>query len=140
MRRSLIDDQDDMHPREGKKEGARLQLNQDEDKDKGQKIRSRINLIGQLRQMAAAQNETMLMNRVAGSGSKSKVINNSSMSKGRTVTGGTVPRTMGEAQVQGSNCSKHRGNNSTSSARYRGSSTLRGALADAAIARLLQNA
>ena len=136
-RRSLNDEHDDMHISEGKKESTRVQLKQDEDKDKGQKARSRMNLIGQLRQMAAAQSEKMQMNGAAASDSKCKVIKNSGMSKGRTSIGRMEPRTMGEAQVHGSNRSEHRSTNSTTSARYRGSSTLRAALADAAISRLL---
>ena len=138
VRRSLNDEHDVMDISEGKKESTRLQLKQDEDKDKGQKARSRINLIGQLRQMAAVQSEKMQMNCAAVSDSKCNVIKNSSMSKGRTFTGRMEPRTMGEAQVHGSNRSEIRVINSTSSARCRGSSTLRAALADAAIARLLQ--
>ena len=138
VRRSPNDNHDDIDMSKGTKEITSQQLKQNEDKDKGQINKSRMNFIGQLKQMAAAQSEKMQLNRVAVSDSKCKVIKNTSMCKGRTFIGRMEPRTMGEAQVHGSNRSEHRSTNSTSSARYRGSSTLRAVLADAAIARLLQ--
>ena len=149
VRRSFNDEHKDMDINKGTNESTRQQLKQDEDKDKGQKAKSRMNLIGQLRQLAAAQSEKVKKSSAAICDLRCKatnvgrlfknpgVIKNSSMNKGRTFTGRMEPRTMGEAQVHGSNRSEHRSTNSTTSARYRGSSTLRAALADAAIARLL---
>ena len=137
VRRSPNDNHDDIDMSKGTKEITSQQLKQNEDKDKGQINKSRMNLIGQLKQMAAAQSEKTKLNRVAASDSKCKVIKNSSVCKGRTFTGRMEPRTMGEAQVHGSKRSEHRSTNSTTSARYRGSSALRATLADAAIARLL---
>ena len=110
----------------------------DEDKGKYEKTKSRNNLIGQLKQMAAAQSEKVQKSNAAIRDLKCKVIKNSSMNKGRTSTGRMEPRTMGEAQVHGSTRSDHLVINSTSSARHRGSSTLRASSANAAIARLLQ--
>ena len=81
----------------GTKESTGHQLKQNEDKNEGKITKYRMNLISQLKQMAAAQSEKMQINRVAVSESKNKVIKNSSMCKGRTFTGRMEPRTMGEA-------------------------------------------
>lgn len=54
VRRSFNDEHKDMDINKGRNEGTRQQLKPDEDKDKCEKAKSRINLIDQLKQMAAA--------------------------------------------------------------------------------------